>query len=113
MPPNMIKLIIAAGLTWALGHALPALADESEAAKQKAEQVCAACHGAEGNKPITPDTPKLAGQYEDYLEHSLLEYQSGARQNALMTSLAKPLSKQEIKELAQYFSQRPGLGTRY
>jgi len=51
MPPNMIKLIIAAGLTWALGHALPALGDESEAAKQKAEQVCAACHAIAWGHP--------------------------------------------------------------
>ena len=108
----MDKLIVAAGLTCVLGHALPALADFA-AAKQKAEQVCAACHGPEGTKPVTPDTPKLAGQYDDYLEHALMEYQSGARQNALMNGLAKPLSKQEIKELAQYFSQRSGLGTRY
>ena len=109
----MNKLIIAAGLCGVLSHASPALADDLGAAKQKAEQVCAACHGPEGNKPVTPDTPRLAGQYEDYLEHALLDYQSGARQNALMNGLAKPLSKQEIKELAQYFSQRSGLGTRY
>ena len=106
-------IVIAAGLTWGLGHALPALADDFAAVKQKAEQVCAACHGPEGTKPVTPDTPKLAGQYDDYLEHALMEYQSGARQNPLMNGLAKPLSKREIKELAQYFSQRPGLRTRY
>jgi cytochrome c553 len=106
-------IVIAVGLTWGLGHALPVLADDFAAAKQKAEQVCAACHGPEGTKPATPDTPKLAGQHNDYLEHALREYQSGARQNALMNGLAKPLSKQEIKELAQYFSQRAGLGTRY
>ena len=109
----MNKLIVAAGLTWVLGHALPALADDFAAAKQKAEQVCAACHGPEGTKPVTPDTPKLAGQHNDYLEHALMEYQSGARQNALMNGLAKPLSKREIKALAQYFSRQPGLRTRY
>lgn len=109
----MNKLIVTAGLTWVLGHTPPALAADLETAKQKAEQVCAGCHGPDGNHPVTPDTPKLAGQHDDYLEHALLEYQSGARQNAVMNSLAKPLSKQEIKELAQYFSQRYGLGTRY
>jgi cytochrome c553 len=109
----MNKLIVVAGLTGVLSHAMPALADDFEATKQKAEQVCAACHGPEGNKPVTPDTPKLAGQHDDYLERALLDYQNGARQNALMNGLAKPLSKREIKELAQYFSQRPGLRTRY
>jgi len=109
----MNRLIVVAGLTGVLGYTSPALADDLAAAKQKAEQVCAACHGPEGNKPVTPDTPKLAGQHDDYLEHALAEYQSGTRQNALMNGLAKPLSKQEIKELAQYFSQRAGLETRY
>ena len=109
----MNRLIIVAGLTLVLGYTSLALADDFAAAKQKAEQVCAACHGPEGTKPVTPDTPKLAGQYDDYLEHALLDYQSGARQNALMNGLAKPLSKREIEELAQYFSRRPGLRTRY
>ena len=109
----MNRLIIVVGLTGVLGYTSPALAEEPDAVKPKAEQMCTACHGPEGNKPVTPDIPKLAGQYDDYLEHALLDYQSGARQNPVMNGLAKPLSKQEIKELAQYFSQRPGLRTRY
>ena len=109
----MIKLIVAASLTGLLSHTWSALADDSEAIKQKAEQVCAACHGSEGKKPATPDAPRLAGQYDDYLEHALLEYQSGIRQNAAMNGFAKGLTTQEIKALAQYFSGRPGLSTRY
>jgi cytochrome c553 len=62
---------------------------------------------------LTPETPKLAGQHGDYLEHALLEYQRGARQNAVMSAIAKPLSKREIRELAQYFAQQAGLSTRY
>jgi len=109
----MNNLMMVAAMSAMLSQALPALADDLEAAKQKAEQVCAACHGAEGNKPLTPETPKLAGQHGDYLEHALLEYQSGARQNPLMSGVVQPLSKREIRALAQYFAQRPGLGTRY
>ena len=109
----MSNLMMVAAVSAMLSQALPALADDLEAAKQKAEQVCAACHGAEGNKPLTPETPKLAGQHGDYLEHALLEYQSGARQNPLMSGVVQPLSKREIRALAQYFAQRPGLGTRY
>ena len=109
----MIKLIVAAGLTGLLSHTWSALAEDSEAVKQKAEQVCAACHGSEGKKPATPDAPRLAGQYDDYLEHSLLEYQSGARQNAVMNGFAKGLTAQEIRALAQYFSGRSALSTRY
>src|SRR5258707_5445329 len=80
--PIMIKLIVAAGLTGLLSYAWPALADDSEVVKQKAEQICAACHGAEGKKPAAPDAPRLAGQYDDYLEHAVLGYQSGDTQKS-------------------------------
>src|SRR5262249_39653677 len=61
----------------------PAVADDYAAGKEKAA-TCAACHGPEGNKPITPDIPRLAGQYYEYLVHSLKAYRSGARDNAMM-----------------------------
>jgi cytochrome c553 len=32
---------------------------------------CAACHGADFNKPVDPSYPKLAGQHPDYLAHAL------------------------------------------
>jgi cytochrome c553 len=60
-----------------------AQARDYEAGKKKAEEVCKACHGADGNTPLTPETPKLAGQYYDYLVHSLQAYRKGcARQSA-------------------------------
>ena len=39
-----------------------AQARDYEAGKKKAE-ACKVCHGADGNTPVTPDTPRLAGQY--------------------------------------------------
>ena len=47
--------------------------------KQKAAQVCAACHGPDGNKPSAPDQPILAGQ----------------------------LSTQDMEDLAAWFSSQP------
>jgi cytochrome c553 len=86
----------------------PALAGDYEAGKEKAA-ACAACHGADGNKPITPDIPRLGGQYYDYLVHSLKAYRSGARENAMMSPMAKPLTDKEIKDVAWYFSKQTGL----
>ena len=51
--------------------------------------MCAACHGKDGNTPIDPSYPKLAGQYRDFLQRSLLDDQSGARKNAIMASQAQ------------------------
>lgn len=76
----------------------------AERGKAKAGQVCVACHGAEGNKPSTPDQPILAGQHEDYLVKALTDYKTGARTNPIMKGFAATLSKQDIEDLAAWFS---------
>ena len=80
--------------------------------KKKADEACAACHGPEGNKPVTPETPRLAGQQYDYLVQSLTEYRKGTRDNAVMTAMAKPLTEEQVRELAWYFSRQQGLTTK-
>jgi cytochrome c553 len=88
-----------------------------EAGKQKAQQNnCASCHGADFNSPIDPSYPKLAGQHQDYLVQALTQYQRGdkavganlARANAIMSGQAKPLSKQDIEDIASYLHSLPG-----
>ena len=59
-------------------------AGNPERGKQKAAQVCAACHGAEGNKPVDPTQPILAGQYYDYLVRARTDYKIGRRNNPIM-----------------------------
>jgi cytochrome c553 len=78
------------------------------AGKAKAEAVCAACHGKDGNTPIDPSYPKLAGQHRDYLAHSLLDYKNGSRKNAIMAGQAQPLSRADIDNLAAYYASLPG-----
>lgn len=73
-----------------------------EAGKAKA-QVCFACHGTDGNG-ASPDFPKIAGQYQDYLVQALFAYKAGSRSNPIMGGQAQALSKQDIKDLAAYFS---------
>jgi cytochrome c553 len=78
----------------------------AENGKAKAAQVCAACHGADGNKPSTPDQPILAGQHYDYLVHALTDYKVGRRNNPIMKGFAAQLSKQEIEDLAAWFASQ-------
>lgn len=78
-----------------------------------AKQACASCHGADFNKTLTGDYPKLAGQHADYLSVALKAYQTEGnprvgRANGIMVGMAKGLSKQDIQELAQYFASLPG-----
>jgi len=109
----MRTTLIAVSILVLAGASSGALARDYEAGKKKAAEVCAACHGEDGNKPITPETPRLAGQYYDYLVHSLEQYKSGKRQNPMMTPMAQPLSKDDIRNLAQYFSKQQGLNVKY
>ncbi|GAB3356351.1 c-type cytochrome [Lysobacter tyrosinilyticus] len=72
----------------------------------KTGQACVDCHGAEGNAPIDPTYPKLAGQYGDYIAHSLQAYREGKRENALMSGQAAELTDQQIADLGAYFTSR-------
>ncbi len=70
-------------------------------------QACVDCHGAAGNAPIDPSYPRLGGQYHDYIAHALQMYRDGDRDNAIMSAQAKPLSDQQIADLAAYFGEQP------
>ena len=83
-------------------------AADIEAGKQKAEQLCAACHSPDGSQPL-PGNPKLAGQYADYLELTLRGYRSGERPNAIMAGMAAALTDEDIANLAAWFSSQSGL----
>ena len=83
-----------------------AAAADIEAGKAKAAEVCETCHGAGGNS-TSPDFPKLGGQYPDYLAKALRDYKSGDRKNPIMAGFAKPLSKQDIDNLAAYYAAQP------
>ncbi len=102
----MNRIIVVLALTALASGALAA--GNADRGAEKAKQVCAACHGADGNTPLQPEYPRIAGQHGDYLYKALRDYQSGARKNAIMASQVANLSRQEIQDLAAYFSGRPG-----
>ena len=76
--------------------------------QEKAKQVCAACHGLDGNSQVA-DYPKLAGQYPDYLAKALRDYKSGARKNPIMAGMAAPLTPKDIEDVTAYYSQQPAV----
>ena len=82
-------------------------AGKADAGKQKAAQICAACHGPAGNQPSAPENPILAGQHYDYLVHTLKAYKSGKRNNAIMKGFAASLTQQDIEDLAAWFASQP------
>ena len=93
----------------------PAKADTAKG-QQIAAQVCAACHGADGNTG-TPAYPKLAGQHPEYLAKQLRNFKvkEGAKEaervNPVMAGFAAALSAEDILNVSAYFaSQKPKLG---
>ena len=89
-----------------------AIAANLEAGRAKAKEVCAACHGEDGNSQI-PDYPKLSGQHQDYLEKALRDYKAGMRKNPIMAPMASTLTKEDIENLSEYFHAQPAaLSTR-
>ncbi|HEY7240450.1 MAG TPA: cytochrome c [Burkholderiales bacterium] len=100
-----MKRLVALSLALAVPFVAGA-AGNAESGKAKAAQVCAACHGPEGNKPAAPDQPILAGQHYDYLIRALTDYKIGRRTNPIMKSFAGQLSKQDIEDLAAWFSSQ-------
>ena len=72
--------------------------------RKKVEQVCQSCHGLDG-QGINDTYPKLAGQFADYMVKALADYKSGARKNAIMSGFAATLTKQDMENVASYYSQ--------
>lgn len=97
---SIIALLAAA--LW-LG-ALPALAQDAAAGKEKAA-ACAACHGEDGNSAVSM-FPILAGQTPRYLYLQLKDFKEGRRKNELMSPMAANLSKQDMQDLAAYYSKQ-------
>lgn len=71
-------------------------------------QVCAACHGPDGNSPA-PAFPRIAGQHQDYIYQALQDYKAGRRKNPIMAAQVESLSKRDMEALAVWFSSQPGL----
>jgi cytochrome c553 len=98
---------------WAFGALVAAVStvaaqDNAARGQRIAGQVCAACHGADGNG-VAPTNPKIAGQFAEYLHKQLVDYkpQAGkkaARENPIMSPMVANLSEDDMKSLAAYYS---------
>lgn len=85
-----------------LGGGHPAFAQDAAAGRAKA-QACSVCHGPLGLSSA-PDAPNLAGQPALYLSTQLRAYRSGARKHEVMAVMARPLTDDDISNLAAWFS---------
>lgn len=86
-----------------------ALAAGSAEAGQAKSVTCSACHGMDGNS-LNPEWPSLAGQHESYIVKSLQSFKAGTRQNVLMSSMAQPLTDEDMVDLAAYYAAQKRAG---
>ncbi len=110
---------------WLVGTVLvvaaPAFAQpkpQADKAQGIVNQVCGACHAADGNS-TAPANPKLAGQFPEYLSKQLADFKpkdgkKPARENPVMNGMAANLSDGDMKQLAAYYAGqklKPALAT--
>jgi cytochrome c553 len=87
------------------------LVDGSAEAGKAKSMTCAACHGMAGSS-ANPMWPNLAGQNAPYIVAQLKAFKPDAsgkalRSDPLMTSMAMPLSDEDMRDLAVYFESLP------
>ena len=82
--------------------ALPLVSHAEMPAKAGA---CIGCHGPNGNSTMS-GIPSLAAQNSRYLYLQLRDFQEGRRSNDMMTPMMAGLSKDDMREIADYYSKQ-------
>ncbi len=93
---------VPAALLLALSGVMPS-AQAAEAAAPAKAAVCVACHGP-GGRSSQPAYPHLAGQGSRYLYLQLRDFQEGRRSDPQMTPMVAGLTRDEMRELSDYFA---------
>ncbi len=85
------------------------LANPQVSGQTLAQQVCAICHGLDGNS-VSPEFPKLAGQQKQYIINQLKNFRGKDRADPpgpeFMWGISRSLTDAQIEGLADYFSQQ-------
>jgi cytochrome c553 len=111
---RLVSFLNTATLALVVAFSSNAFAQDAKSAKpdtvkgaQIYDQVCASCHGADGNSG-SPANPKLAQQHPEYLTKQLQEFKSGKRNNAIMKGFATALSDADMRNIAAHMAAQKG-----
>jgi cytochrome c553 len=109
--PTIIATTIAGGVIAAVLNA-PAQAQGAQGAQgapaniETKAQMCNVCHGQNG-VPLDPKTmPIIWGQQVYLMVKALHDYRTGARENPIMSTIAKGLQNDELRPMAAYFAAK-------
>jgi cytochrome c553 len=99
---KVLRLVLAIAALVSMAIPVAGRAAEVEAGRRKAE-VCAPCHGADGNS-TDPNIPSLAGQPRLFTYYQLLQFREGQRTDPQMSPVAAGLSDADMQELAAFYA---------
>ncbi len=93
-----------------LGVTGAALAAGNADLGQAKAEVCAACHGPDGNSIALPPPadpwPKLAGQLPEYVIKQVHDFKSGRRKNEQMSPQAQAVAEADLADIAAYYARQ-------
>jgi cytochrome c553 len=104
---KFVPTLLVAGLAAMLSSFASAQGAQApaDAGQRIATQVCAACHGADGNS-ASPAYPSIAAQPSDYITVQLAHFKAGIRVNPIMQPIASTLSDADMRALGAYFAKQ-------
>jgi cytochrome c553 len=85
---------------------------QDAAAGAKKAELCAACHGPDGNS-VMPQFPILARQSARYIYLELRDYKEGRRTDPSMDAIVQPLTREDMLDLAAFFAAQRPLATSF
>lgn len=108
MDVRLVAAALASAFLSAAAYGQVAVKGDPAKAQQLVTQVCAACHGADGNSAI-PANPSLAGQHPEYAFKQLTNFKADAgktpeRPNPVMAAIVAALSREDMANVALYFA---------
>lgn len=112
MSYRLAMATVAGALVSSLTYAQAVVKGDLAKAQPLVTQLCAACHGIDGNS-LTAVNPNLAGQHPEYTLKQLTNFKAqdgkpAERTNAVMAGMVANLSADDMNNLAAYFaSQKP------
>ena len=92
-------IVLLGGLALAGGEA----AAQDAAGGRKVAGMCQTCHGMDGYAAM-PIAPHIGGEPAAYLEAQLRAFQSGARENEMMTIVAAGLTDAQIADVSAWYA---------
>lgn len=101
----MLRWLSAAALAAACTLTAPHAAAQADRGRDTA-QICAGCHGLDGNLTLASNTPRLAGQLREFIALQLRHYAGGERQHPMMSPIARGLTAEQVDEVADWYARQ-------